>query len=129
MKFSNFFTFIHTPSRTPIGTGIAVGALAAIGAATLSGFAMFGVALGAAMLTFGVLRARNILYKNRQEYPWKDSHSAADKAGRAAAKSYINYGKSFLNMNAWRHPIRFGASMHNQMKSDRAQNISHRSFR
>jgi hypothetical protein len=112
----NIILAIHSPSRYPAKASLIAGAFAALCMATAAWSTLIGVGFLVSALTFSVLSIRNRLYSGYTKMVNKDQGDAYNCGGSAGSK-YMDYGKSFLDLPSWRHPIIFGQSMRRVMKS------------
>jgi hypothetical protein len=112
----DFIKALHSPSLHPAKASLIAGAFAALCMATAPWSTLIGVGFLVSALTFSVLSIRNKLYSGYTAKMDSNIKIDAHNCGGRAARDYINYGKSFINLSSWRHPIIFGEAMKSSMK-------------
>ncbi|MBS0286103.1 MAG: hypothetical protein JSR17_02330 [Proteobacteria bacterium] len=117
----NLKQFIRTPSKFPITLTLLTSPFAAL-FAYLSGSSNVGCAtLTVSSAEFLGLKLRNMIYDQPYELKQSSKEWLAEEDGEFSAESYAEYFTSFLNPDAYRHPIIFGRAMFAKMKTNEAK--------
>ncbi|MBS0290471.1 MAG: hypothetical protein JSS07_10625 [Proteobacteria bacterium] len=110
--------FVKRPGLHPILSALTAALAAAFLIATNSWIVTLGVMASASILTGAGLYLRNHLYKDPVMNDNNHEELLASQSGKLAAEGYIKWGKSFFEINAWKHPLIFGSSMLQTMQCD-----------